>query len=304
VIIGIVIAALILLYLGLLVLVVRVTLYPYRTPVFFSPGIMGMKQEEVSFRTFDGIDIRGWWIPCHEESHRVAILLHGYMMNRSELAPVAVPLGKAGYHCLIIDFPGHGYSPRRKTGLGYVERKDVLAAVQFVKERMPDAEMVLIGSSMGAAAAAFAAPDLPSSVRGLVLDGAYAKMSTAITGFLHFMGGKNVKSFLGPIGHVGRPFMGLNPSKISVTDALKRTDIPTLLIHGDRDVLAPPSDARANLAALGTHGELIWLPNSNHAEGRWLHPDLYHQALFSFLDRVFSNTTLKSEGPSPENSAG
>lgn len=288
VVLGIVAGVLLLLYLGLLFLVLRVTLYPYRTPVFFSPGIMGLSQEDVSFRTFDGIDIRGWWLPSSTpDSKRVAILLHGYMMNRSELAPVAVPLTKDGFHCLAIDFPGHGYSPRRKTGLGYTERQDVLAAIEFVSKRIPEAQIVLIGSSMGAAAAAFAAPEAPESVKALVLDGAYSRMSTAITGFLHFMGGKGAKSILGPIGQFGRPMMGLNPGKISVTDHLARTRLPVLLLHGDRDVLAPPSDAVANLEALGERGELVWLPNSNHAEGRWLHPDVYHKALFAFLNRIF-----------------
>lgn len=285
---AIVVGALALLYIGLLFAVVRITLYPFRTPVFFSPGIMGLEQEDISFSTYDGLTIKGWWMASpNGESNRVAILLHGYMMNRSELAPVAVPLTKEGFHCLIIDFPGHGYSPRRKTGLGFTERGDVLAAVQFVLDRIPDAEIVLIGSSMGAAAAAFAGPELPPAVRAMVLDGAYSRMSTAITGFLHFMGGKAVKSFLGPIGQIGGPMMGLNPGRISVTDYLKRVSIPVLLIHGDRDVLAPPADAKANLAALGDKGELVWLPNSNHAEGRWLHPDMYHNALFSFLDRLF-----------------
>lgn len=290
--IGIAVGVLLLLYLGLLILIIRFTLYPYRTPVFFSPGIMGLKQESIFLPTFDGLKLGGWWIPAENaNSKKVAILLHGYMMNRSELAPVAVPLSKEGFHCLVIDFPGHGYSPRRKTGLGYTERQDVLAAISYVNERITDAEIVLIGSSMGAAAAAFAAPDLPPSVKALVLDGAYAKMSTAITGFLLFIGGKRARSFLAPIGQVGRPFMGLNPAKHSVTDALKQFKGPVLLLHGDRDVLAPPSDAKANLAALGDRGELVWLPNSNHAEGRWLHPDLYHQSLFAFLHKVFPNKT-------------
>jgi pimeloyl-ACP methyl ester carboxylesterase len=289
---------LVLLYVGLLLAVARFTLYPYRTPVFFSPGIMGLQQEEVSFPTFDGLTVRAWWINAENaESEKVAILLHGYMMNRSELAPVAVPLSKEGFHCLVIDFPGHGYSPRRKTGLGYVERGDVLAAISYVLERIPEAQIVLIGSSMGAAAAAFAAPEVPPNVRALVLDGAYSRMSTAITGFLHFMGGKGAKSFLGPIGQIGRPMMGLNPAKLSVTESLKKVRIPVLLLHGDRDVLAPPSDAEANLAALGDHGELVWLPKSNHAEGRWLHPDLYHQALFSFLGKVFKEDVAPTNIP-------
>lgn len=288
--VGIILGALVVLYLVVLYLVARFTLYPYRTPIFFSPGIMGLKQEEISFPTFDGLTVKGWWMESpNAESPKVAILLHGYMMNRSELAPIAVPLSKEDFHCLIIDFPGHGYSPRRKTGLGYTERGDVLAAIKFAMDRIPEAEIVLIGSSMGAAAAAFAAPEAQGNLKGLVLDGAYSRMSTAITGFLHFMGGKAAKSFLGPIGQIGRPMMGLNPAKISVTDALSKVKVPVLLLHGDRDVLAPPSDAKANLKVLGDHGELVWLPNSNHAEGRWLHPDLYHKSLFDFLHRIFKD---------------
>lgn len=289
-----VLLGLFLLYIGVLLAVLRATLYPVRTPIFFSPGIMGLPQENVAFRTFDGLDLRGWWFPAEQGGNRVAILLHGYMMNRSELAPVAVPLHHAGFHCLAFDFAGHGQSPRRKTGIGYVERGDVLAAVDFVRSRLPDAEIVLIGSSMGAVAAAFAAVDSPLGVRAMVLDGAYARMSDAVTGFLEFIAGPWAKRVLGPLKYLGGPFMGIDPFRVYVPEALKKSTIPVLLLHGDADVLAPRKDAEANLAALDDKGTLVWLPNSNHAEGRWLHPELYHRELFSFLDRVFGNPDSKN----------
>lgn len=294
--VALVLTGLLLLYLGILLLVLRFTLFPMRTPIFFSPGIMGLKQTDITFKTFDGLTLSGWWLDGEDrQSRKVAILLHGYMMNRSELAPLAVPLGKAGYDCLVIDFPGHGRSPRRKTGIGYTEQGDVRAAIDYVLGKKPDAEIVLIGSSMGAVAAAFAAPGAPKQVKALILDGAYARMSDAITGFLEFIAGKPARRFLSPLKFLGRPFMGLNPFQIRVPDALAKLDIPVLLLHGDSDVLAPRADAEANLAALGKHGKLAWLPESNHAEGRWIHPEQYHRELFAFLDRVFAEAPSKNE---------
>jgi pimeloyl-ACP methyl ester carboxylesterase len=281
-----VLGVLALLYLGLLFVVLKLTLYPYRMPIFFSPGIMGLKQEEIEVAAHDGVKMSGWWFEPQLEGNRVAILLHGYAMNRSELAPIAVPLARQGFSSVAMDFPGHGRSGPRKTGIGYVERRDVLTLIEFVRQRNPQAQIVLIGSSMGGAAAAFASPDLPASVKGVVLDCVFGRMSEAVPGFMEFIAGKAARMILTPLPILGALFLGFNPFRTAVPDFLHRSRVPMLLLNGERDVIATPAIAKKNLAALADRGEIVWFANCNHAEGRWIHPELYHEALFRFLDRV------------------
>ncbi|MEQ1932437.1 MAG: alpha/beta fold hydrolase, partial [Fimbriimonadaceae bacterium] len=225
---------------------------------------------------------------CSPDSRKTVILCHGYMMNRSELSPVAFLLAKRGYNCLLIDFPSHGWSPKRKCGLGWTERKDVLASIDFVRERIPNGEIVLYGSSMGAAASCFAVGERSDGVRALILDSAYDCLNDAILGWWHFLGGKWLRTLLWPTLPISALVLGVNPNKTSVSGALKKAHLPTLILHGERDRLAEPQDARNNAAALGDLAQIAWMPNSNHSEGRWLYPTQYYEALFGFLDSLES----------------
>lgn len=283
-----VLLVLLVLYVLVILFVSWISVHPIRTPIFLSPGAMGTPQEDVEFKSLDGTPLRAWWVEGHHqpegdrEPARVAILLHGYLMTRSELVPVAVRLWQEGFTCLLPDFRAHGGSGGNVCGVGWLERQDVLAAVGFARERIPDCRIVLIGSSMGAAASAFAAAEDPS-IHALVLDCAYSRLPSAALGWWRFVGGNVLAFLLSPTVLMAAPWVGVNPFKVDVADALRRAKRPTLLIHGERDKLALPVEAERNLAACGDLGRLIWMPNSNHAEGRWLHPDLYHGALLAFL---------------------
>lgn len=267
------------------------SVHPVRTPLFLSPGAMDLPQEDIEFISMDGIRIRGWWMdskaapraPAPDAARdTVVILLHGYLMTRSELTPLAAKLWKEGCSCLLIDFRAHGSSGGKKCGVGWLERQEVGSAMAWVRERKPEARIVLVGSSMGAAALSFAAAEY-GGASALILDCGYSRLSSAALGWWRFIGGKWLALAFAPTVLAAAPFVGVNPFKIDVAKALEKANLPTLLIHGDRDLLALPSEAERNLAACGEKGTLIWMPNSNHAEGRWIHPELYENAVMAFL---------------------
>lgn len=261
------------------------SLHPFRIPIFLSPGAMAVPQEDVEFASGD-LKIRGWWSPV-EGSDRVMILCHGYMMNRSELAPIAVELWKRGVSCLLIDFRAHGRSQGKKSFLGYREAEDVIAAVGWVRSLVPGAKVGLLGSSMGSAASAIAAGERPGLVDVLVLDSAYSRLPSAVLGWWRFLGGPVLSAALSPTVLLAAPLAGFNPFSIDVARCLtKAGDVPVLLLHGDSDNLALPAEAERNHAAVGGPKELVWLPGSGHSEGRWLHPERYYGALFGFLRQI------------------
>lgn len=270
-------------YLLLLLAVAWFSLHPLRIPIFLSPGGLGAPQEEVEFESQDGTRLRGWWVEA-ENARVVAVLSHGYLMNRSELAPVAWTLWKEGISCLLYDFRAHGRSGGRKSFFGLVERLDVAAAVRLARARAPGAKVVLIGSSMGAAASALALSDDPAVADALVLDSAYSRLSEAVIGWWRFLGGHGLAAFLWPVVYVSWPLAGFNPFAVDVADGLRRAGpLPVLIFHGECDTLALPGEAFRNQAACQGPVELIWLADCGHSEGRWLHPERYNAALLDFL---------------------
>jgi len=277
-------------YLTLLCGVAWLSLHPIRTPHFISPGLLGTSQEEIEIPSTDGVVLKCWWVNAAESAIRnpqsdiVAVLCHGYLMNRSELTPVAHWLWQRGASSLLIEFRGHGKTRGGLTTIGPKEAEDVAAAVLEVRRRMPQARIVFIGSSMGSAACALAAAN-GVEADAIVLDSCYSSLISASFGWWRFLGTKTLSYILGPAVLFAAPLARVNPFKVDVAKALEKVSCPVLILHGRDDNLALPSEAERNLAALNGKGEIVWFDGCGHSEFRWTQPERYYQELESFLSR-------------------
>lgn len=269
------------LYLVLLCVTALVSLHPFRTPLFISPGALGATQEELEIPSSGGIKLKAWWVPA-EGATTVAILCHGYVMNRSELTPVAHWLWERGISSMLIDFRAHGHTRGGICTIGYREADDVSAAVAEALKRSPGAKVLLIGSSMGSAAIAFAASN-GTPADAIVLDSCYSTLLSASFGWWRFLGGRPLSWLLGPTVLFAGPFARINPFRVNVGHALKKTKCPVMILHGRCDNLALPSEAEENLNALGNRGSIVWFDDCGHSEFRWIQFEQYYRALESFL---------------------
>lgn len=278
-----------LIYFAILCLVAAVFVYPFRTPLFFSPGFLGASQESFELLNPEtGLKLRGWWSDV-PDAKVVVVCAHGYMMNRAELSPMAVQYSRLGISSVFFDFRAHGSSQGRKSGFGLREVSDLKAVVEAARERFPGAKIICHGSSMGAACSSFTASMYPELVDGLILDSAYDRLSDAVDGWWRFIGGKTAQFVLAPAVYLGIPIAGMNPLAISVSSYLAKVSVPTLLLHGERDTLAEPKAAKTNFEALRGEKEIVWFPGRNHSEARWEDPEQYAEAIDGFLRRHFLN---------------
>ena len=77
---------------------------------------------------------------------------------------------------MAIDFRNHGDSQGDCTTYGYFEKKDLLAAVRYLRETLHlDGRIGVLGASMGAAIAIQAASET-DEIRALVLDSSFASL--------------------------------------------------------------------------------------------------------------------------------
>lgn len=257
--------------------------YPFRVPIFLSPGFLGTRQETTEFPdSGTGKLLRGWWVP-HDDPKIVMICCHGFMMNRSELAPFAARFQGKPVAFLFFDFPAHGSSQGKKSGFGYRERTAVSSAVDQARQRYPKAKIVLVGSSMGAVACAFAQSENPNLADALILDSCYDRLPDAVNGWWLFLGGKKLRFFLYPVVWLGRPLSGFSLFTVVVSKALAKVKIPTLVLHGTGDTLASIKHAEANFESLGGPKKYVTFDDRNHSEARWEEPEKYFESIETFL---------------------
>jgi dienelactone hydrolase len=160
------------------VVLTKLMLVGRRAPLDRTPLTAGMPYEDAVFKSADGLDIRGWFIPAGGAGPAPAIaFVHGWLWNRLgnvegqvpvpdksvDFLPAAKALHEAGYGVLLFDLRHHGESARSKAPLtfGVHEARDFVGAVEYLRSR-PDVDPQRIGAvgcSMGGNTIMYGTPE-------------------------------------------------------------------------------------------------------------------------------------------------
>ncbi|MFW5770829.1 MAG: alpha/beta hydrolase [Spirochaetota bacterium] len=115
------------------------------------PEEVGLKYDNVSFKTSDYITISGWYVPAGN-SQKAVLTVHGRGATRHEGMRWLKSLHDAGFNVLLIDLRHQGKSEGSINSMGYHEKKDVLAAVDFLTKEKNISSIGILSVSMGVAA--------------------------------------------------------------------------------------------------------------------------------------------------------
>lgn len=237
---------------------------PWRHLPRTGPADLGFAYEDVSFLTEDGLTLRGWWVPAPGGRANV-VFCHGQTSSRGQVRPLLPGLHAAGLNVLAFDFRAHGSSEGSLSYIGGQEWQDVQAAVRWCRTLgAPGLPVGVLGFSMGGAAALMAAADCPE-IGAVWSDSAFARLDRAIR--------QHCRSVLGPVGGlIERPVLRwgermLRQRSADVSPVARIGGItprPVYLVHGSRDRLVLPEDARLLYAAAGDPKALWLIPGAGH----------------------------------------
>jgi alpha-beta hydrolase superfamily lysophospholipase len=204
-------------------------------------------------------------------------------MNRSEMASLAVALWERGFAVLLFDFLGCGRSDSGWITLGMDESIEVLSACQWCEEKVPGVPRVLVGSSMGGAAAVFALSRDCHAGNALILDSVFHNAVRASLGWWRFLGGLLGVMVLAPTCFFASLWVRKNPWAIHVGRALRKVRCPVLILHGTEDRLTPVKEAEANFEWANEPKRLLVWEGAGHAEMKWLDLSRYVDEVLGFL---------------------
>lgn len=135
-----------------------------RNPITKTPKDIGLDFEEISFKSYDGVNLKAWYIPS-SKGNKLVVFNHFMLGNKAgappnkdwgnvtvDFMPIYKHLVDAGYSVFTYDLRNHGASEvyqNGKLGLTSVEYKDVIAAVKYVKENYKDNEFYLYSQCYG-----------------------------------------------------------------------------------------------------------------------------------------------------------
>ncbi|MEV0391786.1 alpha/beta fold hydrolase [Polymorphospora rubra] len=221
----------------------------------------------------------------------------------------------AGYRVATVDLRGHGdsddgFSRHDDVALG----TDLLALVEEL-----GGPAVVLGNSMGAGAAVWAAAEAPDRIAGLVLLGPFVRdpdlnpaMNLAFRLLLTKPWGPAAWHWYYQKFYPGRPPADLTGHRARIRESLRRGDhwrsfvkttrtshrpaeqrldsvhAPTLVVMGTKDPDFPDPAAEARFVAERLRGELLLVPDAGHypmAE----YPELVNPELVRFLGTVHAD---------------
>lgn len=131
--------------------------------------------EDVTLTTKDGLELSAWYTP--PQNGTVILIAHGYNDNRPE--SIYAMFVEHGYGALAWDFRSHGGSEGELSTLGYYERMDVEAALDFALTQEGVEHIGAWGGSMGAATLILATAEHPE-IEALVADSAYPTLEDVL----------------------------------------------------------------------------------------------------------------------------
>jgi fermentation-respiration switch protein FrsA (DUF1100 family) len=229
-----------------------------------TPRDLNMNYEDLSFRTADGVMLRGWHIPSAKTTDRTVILLHGYPADKGNILP-ALAFLHDDFNLLLFDFRYLGQSEGSYSTAGAKEVEDLLAAVQFLKTRGVK-EVGVWGFSMGGAVALMAIEKAPE-IKAVIAESSYASLAHMALELFRIPGLNYPVAYL--VGLWAKLFLGVDLSDVSPAERVRHTSVPILLIHSSADAVIPFSHARSLQAAL---------KNNPRAEF-WFHEGFAHGQL-------------------------
>jgi len=252
--------------------------------------LLGLDPEDVTLKSFDGLELKGWYLPAARPSNKLAVLVHGYTATgpgefggflkfyREEL----------NFNILLPDHRCHGRSEGKYIGFAALEWRDILNWTDvFAKRLGPDAQVVLHGISMGAATVMNCnAHNPPDYVKCVVEDCGFGngyemiqlsarrdmKLKTPIvmwglSFWYRLFTGASLKKESDPYGHIAD------------------FKVPTLFIHGVADPLIPFEIAQRCHEAAAVEKDLLLIPGAAHAMSYFIGKEAYEAKLREWYAR-------------------
>jgi fermentation-respiration switch protein FrsA (DUF1100 family) len=163
--------------------------------------------------------------------------------------------------------------------------------INYVDERFEKKKNILLyGVSMGASTAVMATgfDDISKSVKAVVSDCAFTSPYDVFSHILK----RDYKLSQFPVMNMNNRICnkkaGYGFKDYSTLDAVVKTDIPILFIHGKEDDFVPVYMTERNFNACNSEKELLYVENAGHGASYYENPALYEEKVKDFIGRFFT----------------
>jgi len=200
------------------------------------------------------------------------LFFHGNGEVVSDYDEIAPLYHQRRLNLVVADYRGYGNSDGVPTLTDLVQ--DAHAILREIKKELSKRELRrdlwIMGRSLGSVSAIELAYRYQDAIRGLIIESGFPSVVRVMM-------------------HLGISIREMNLEKIDqeCLEMIHKIFIPTLVIHGERDTLVPPKEAKDIFKHLGTDKkELLIIPSANHNDIMFVGFQKYFDALQRFIERT------------------
>ena len=237
-----------------------------------TPDAYGIEYDDVTFRTEDGLNLHGWFVPgkksSPDEDLHTLLWFHGNAGNiNHRLENIKMLHERVQVNVFIIDYRQYGRSEGKISEKGtYIDAGAALAHLHSRKE-INQEKIIFFGRSLGSAVAVELA--LKEKCRALILE-------TPFTSILEM--GKKLYPFL--------PVSLLLKTKYDSLSKIRNIKVPILIMHGDKDDLVPFEHGKRLYDMANEPKEFYTIPGAGHNDTHIVGGDEYFDVIRNFVKKL------------------
>ena len=255
-------------------------------PNLTAPPEPNFPKELWTIKSAEGFKLYADYFSPETETHRWAILVHGYGRDRRFAYDYAEEYLRHGYNVLTPDLRAAGESEGIYITMGTFESRDIVLWAEKIVERDPQAKIIFHGVSMGAATVLMAAALEPKNLVAVVEDCGYTSAYEMFTVQLERIFDLPEFPVMPIVDVVSKIKIGAKISDAAQIDYVSKINVPTLFIHGDADKLVPYEMMQKLFNASNAPVKENWtVEGAGHADAKRQNPKKYFERVFAFIDK-------------------
>lgn len=238
--------------------------------------------------SFDGLKLTARYFD--NKSEKTVIFFHGYRSSASRDFSCAVKMYLAwGFNVLLVDQRSHGRSEGRLITFGVKERRDAVLWAEYAVEKLGALNIVLSGMSMGATTVLLSCGlTLPKEVRCIIADCGFTSPVEIIKKVAKDNFKIDVGFFLPVLNACCVIFGKFSIYGINTADAVKKSNIPILFVHGKADKFVPCEMSEQTFKSANSKSRILTVENASHGLSFLVDTPLVESELKKFLKENIS----------------
>lgn len=250
--------------------------------------VRSMPFEYHTVTSHDGLRLIGKLYRTESETNKYIICMHGYRSSNDDFTCAMGFFMSQGYNILAVDQRSHGKSEGKWITFGVKERYDALSWCNYLIEKFgSDIKIILDGLSMGATTVLMASGlDLPKNVKGVIADCGFTSPWEIVTHVARR--DMHIPKF--PLLYLMIPTVklicGFGLKDESTVNAVKRSNLPILYVHGLADDFVPHEMSVKAYNARPENSRLVSVENATHGMSFVVDEERCKKELGYFLNEV------------------